>query len=197
MARRSSRQGDVLSKSWMCMKKTKVVSVWMVSSTPPKHISKFVEDQILKQNKDIFGKVKQRGALLTWMLPPGMVDTSRVVKKKEPTALKQLVESLREERHLQELWKDIQLHAHVCLRQSAATHVAVCMEVCPTTWEEEKEVQLHFHAFLKSDGSDLRLKNLQPYAFKDVKAHMSASLSGVSLKGNGRQCWSVFLLLHR
>ena len=171
----------------------KVVSVWMESSTPPKYISNFVEVQILKkQKKDIFSRVKQKGALLTWMLPPGMVDTSRVVQKQEPTALKQLVESLREERHLQELWKDIQLHAHLCLRQSAATHVAVCMEVCPKTWEEEKEVQLHFHAFLKSEGADLRIKQLQPYAFKDVTPYMSASLSGVSMKGNGRQCWAVF-----
>ena len=131
------------------------------------------------------------------MLPKGMVDTSRVVEKQEPTTLKQLVESLREERHLQELWKDIQLHAHVCLRQSAATQVAVCMEVCPKTWEEEKEVQLHFHAFLKSEGPDLRIKQMQPYAFQDVQPYMSASLSGVSMKTNGRQCWSVFLLLHR
>ena len=171
----------------------KVVSVWMESSTPPKHISKFVEEHILKKQRgDLFGAVKQKGALLTWMLPPGMVDTSRVVEKQEPTALKQLVASLREECHLQELWKDIQLHAHVCLRQSAATQVAVCMEVCPKTWEEEKEVQLHFHAFLKSEGADLRIKQLHPYAFKDVQPHMSASLSGVSMKGNGRQCWSGF-----
>ena len=131
----------------------KVVSVWMESSTPPKHIYRFVVDQILKKQKqDLFGAVKAKGALLTWMLPAGMVDTSRVVEKQEPTALKQLVASLREERHLQELWKDIQLHAHVCLRQAGATQVAVCLEVCPRTWEEEKEVQLHFHAFLKSEG---------------------------------------------
>ena len=48
----------------------------MKSSTPPKYISKFVEDQILKKQKIDFGAVKQKGALLTWMLPPGMVDTS-------------------------------------------------------------------------------------------------------------------------
>ena len=172
--------------------RVRVAQVWVQSSAPPPHISKVVSEQIIKKSAAQFGTVKAKGVLLTWMLPKGMVDTSRVVEMQEPTALKQLVESLRADGHLQELWKDIQLHAQMSLRLAGAAQVAVCLEVCPNTWEAEKEVQLHFHAFLKSEGPDLRVRQVLPFAFKDVKPFMSTSLSGVQMKGNGRQCWAVF-----
>ena len=88
----------------------------------------------------------------------GIVDVSRVVGMQEPTALQQLVDRLRVAGYLQELRQDIQMHAHVCLRMACATDVAVCLEACSQTCEAEKQVQLHFHAFLKSEGPDLRVR---------------------------------------
>ena len=172
--------------------RARIASAWMKASAPPRHVAHVIEEQIIKQASACFGRVKTKGALLTWMLPKDMVNTSKVVETQEPTALKELVDHLRVSGILQEAWKDIQLHAQTCLRLAGASDVAVCLEVCPDTWGAQKEVQLHFHAFLKSQGPDLRLRNLGPFSYQDVKPHMSGSIGGMPMNTNGRGSWAGY-----
>ena len=80
------------------------------------------------------------------MLPDDFAKASKVVGE-EPTALREVVRRLqvvRSERSLPP--SDIQLHAQVCLRWAGGSGEAICLEVCPDTWEELRDVKLHVHA---------------------------------------------------
>ena len=126
------------------------------------------------------------------MLPDDFAKASKVVGE-EPTALREVVRRLqvgRSERSLPP--SDIQLHGQVCLRLAGGADVSVCMEVCPDTWAERREVKLHVHAFLKSNSKDLRVRNLTPFSFGTVKPNVSVTIGGMPIQANGRSSWSGF-----
>ena len=55
------------------------------------------------------------------------------------------------------------MHAQVCKRLAGGSDVAVCLEICPDTWEERKELKLHVHAFIKANATDLCIKDVGPF----------------------------------
>ena len=163
----------------------------MKASLPPPHIASVMVESFIQHSLAGFPKMRTKGALLTWMVPKTMVHTSMVTEK-EPTTLCQVVRHLRASPEAQELWKDILLHVRHCLQLAGGVDVSVCLEVCPDTWKEKREVQLHFHAFLKSSVNDLRIRNLTPFAFKDVKAHVTTAIGGLPVNAKGRMTWAGF-----
>ena len=187
------QQGRSAFREVTVEERAKIAKAWLKAAEPPPYVAKIVEDLLVsKPLTRPVGRIKCKGALLTWMLPKGKVDISKVVAQ-EPTALSEVLDGLRADSNVQEAWKDIQLHAQTCKQVSGAADVAVSFEVCPLTWKNEKEVQLHFHTFLKSEVSDLLLKCLNPYCFEDTKAHMSTTIHGIHARpSGGRGCWSGF-----
>ena len=142
--------------------------------------------------------VKAKGVLLTWMLPPTWFDVSGVMKDGEPTALADVVRRMRLSVDVQSIWQEFRDHAQACMRLSGAQDVAVCMEVCPETWEAQREVRLHTHTFLKSSEAPLRARNLAAFEHKCVKPHMSFTIGGAPVTSNSKTSWAGFcLLLHR
>ena len=161
---------------------------------PPPHIDRFTIDNLVNREsgKSVYGKIKAKGILLTWMLPVQMVDTSTAVRNGEPTALVRIVNRLRTCCAVMDIWQDIQDHAHLCMKAAGGSDVAVCLEVCPTTWAEERIVRLHFHAFVKSSSSDLRCKHMAPFNFRDVKPHASTCIGGLNMSTNSCGSWAGF-----
>ena len=187
------QQGRSAFREVTVEERAKIAKAWLKAAEPPPYVAKIVEDLLVsKPLTRPVGRIRCKGALLTWMLPKGKVDISKVLAQ-EPTALSEVLDGLRADSNVQEAWKDIQLHAQTCKQVSGAADVAVSFEVCPLTWANEKEVQLHFHTFLKSEVSDLLLKCLNPYCFEDTKAHMSTTIHGIHARpSGGRGCWSGF-----
>ena len=177
-------------------RRAQVAAAWMKASAPPKYIAHVILEQFITPGGDCAARNKVKGVLLTWMLPADFAKVSKVVGSEEPTALAEVVRRLRASADVHSAWKDIQLHAQICLRLAGASDVAVCLEVCPETWEERGEVKLHVHAFLKSSGSDLRVRNMNPFEFSGVKPNASQTIGGMPVQGNGRSSWAVFLLLY-
>ena len=174
-------------------RRAQIAVAWMKASVPPAYIAHVIEEQFINHvGGGISARTKTKGVLLTWMLPANIGSVSNVVAAGEPTALRSVVRRLRASVDVQSVWKDIQLHAQVCLRLAGAADVAVCLEVCPDTWEEKRELKLHMHAFVKSSGSDLRVRNLNPFAFSGVKPNASMTIGGVPVQSNGRSSWSGF-----
>ena len=108
-----------------------------------------VRGAILEGRPTWWEKVKGKGVLLTWMLPAGLIVATPVIGGEEPTALRDVVRLLRASAEVQSTWKDLLLHAHVCKRLAGGSDVAVCLEICPDTWQERKQLMLHVPAFIK------------------------------------------------
>ena len=54
--------------------------------------------------------------------------------KDEPTAsLQELVQAVREEPLVKNVWEEVKLHCKRCAEASGAVAVAACLEVCPDT----------------------------------------------------------------
>ena len=173
--------------------RAKIAKAWLKAAEPPGYVAKIVEEFMAnKPGSRLNARLRCKGALLTWMLPKGKVDISKVVAQ-EPTALSEVLDGLRADSHVQEAWNDILLHAQTCKQLSGAVDVAVSFEVCPRTWANEKEIRLHFHTCLISETSDLRLQCLHPYCFQDTKPHLSTTIHGIHARpSGGRGCWSGF-----
>ena len=174
-------------------RRAQVAVAWMKASAPPAYAAKVIQEQFIDPGGG-GGCVRTRtkGILLTWMLPDDFAGVTKVFADGEPTALVEVVRRLRGSAALQEAWKDIQLHAQVCLRLAGAADVAVCLEVCPETWQERHELKLHIHAFPKSTSADLRLRNLAPFTFAGVQPNASLTIGGMPIQANGRASWSGF-----
>ena len=139
--------------------------------------------------------MKSKIALLTWMLPEGLVDPKPALSEKaEPTAacLEAVVHLLRQLSGHRTLWQDVQEHCRKCLEVAGAANVAKSLEVCPDTFRLQGVVRLHIHLFLKSKMENLALKHMALYNFKGVRPHAYTALGGVSSTNATRANWSGF-----
>ena len=171
-----------------------LATVWRKATAPPPYIGRVVEERLINQQwSGRTGKgAGAKGALLTWMLPPTILDVSNVVQDGEPTALREVVRRLRTTAVVQSFWQEIQEHAHRCRRSAGGQDVAICLEVCPDTWESRRDIQLHVHAFLKTGGASLAVRNLSLFEFHHVRPHLSLTVGGLQVGTNGRTSWSGF-----
>ena len=187
------REGRCAFGALDSVRRAHVAVAWVKASTPPAYIARVIQEQFIDPGGSS-GSIRTRtkGILLTWMLPEDFGSVSKVFAAEEPTALTEVVRLLRASADLQSAWKDIQLHAQVCLRCAGAADVAVCLDVCPDTWEDRREIKLHIHAFLKSSGADLRVRNIIPFAFGGVKPNASLTIAEMPVQADGRSSWSVF-----
>ena len=175
-----------------------VARAWRKASSPPCHIAHMIDSTFIHCKTGLMASVKAKGVLLTWMLPPTWFDVSSVMKDGEPTALADVVLRMRLSVDVQSIWQEFRDHAQACMRLSGAQDVAVCMEVCPETWEAQRDVRLHTHTFLKSSEAPLRARNLAAFEHKCVKPHMSFTIGGAPVTSNSKTSWAGFcLLLHR
>ena len=118
--------------------------------------------------------------MLTWMLPESIVDVSAVIAKGEPTAsLGEVVERLRASSSVVEAWGKLLDHGRRCMQQAGGQDVAICLEVCPETFELQKVVRLHVHAFIRSAVTHLAIRHLWKFDLGEVRVHLSTGIIGV------------------
>ena len=173
--------------------RAQVTGAWRKATLPPPHIARVCEERFMKDGARTSCRVKGKGVLLTWMLPAVFNAVKPVVGGEEPTALRDVVRLCRASAEVQSTWKDLLMHAQVCKRLAGGSDVAVCLEICPDTWTERQELKLHVHAFIKSNASDVRIKDLGGFSFAGVVPFTAGSIGGVNIGGNGRSAWSGFL----
>ena len=161
-------QGRRAFKDVDASRRAQVAVAWLKATAPPNYIGHVLEEQLIDNHTGCAPRTRAKGVLLTWMLPANFGKSSEVVGSGEPTALRDVVRLLRASADLQSSWKDILLHARICLQLAGAADVAVCMEVCPETWEERRELKLHVHAFLKTGGADLKVRHPAPFRSSSV-----------------------------
>ena len=70
--------------------------------------------------------------------------------------------------------------------------MAICLELCPSTWALQGVVQLHSHCFLRSNRAFLKLIDLRPCCFEGVDPHESCSIGGMTLGNSRSQSWSGY-----
>ena len=172
--------------------RAQVTGAWRKACLPPPHITRVCEERFMKDGARTSCRVRGKGVLLTWMLPAVFNAVKPVVGGEEPTALRDVVLLLRASADVQSTWKDLMMHAQVCKRLAGGSDVAVCLEICPDTWTERKELKLHVHAFIKSNASDVCIKDLGAFSFAGVVPFTAGSIGGVNVGGNGRSAWSGF-----
>ena len=168
---------------------------WMELVRPPSWFAKCVEDRFL--TTDVGSKicrVKTQGVLLTWNLPgEGPSDSGRLAQSLPPVQLTvdEVVTRLRNEPTARALWGRVIDHGQVCKQLAGADDVAVCLEVCPETYELQRKLRLHIHMFLKSSGGPLRLRHMTFYDFEGCSSHVSTQIGGLATT-KGRSNWCGF-----
>ena len=94
-----------------------------------------------------------------------------VAAEREPNAtrlgpsLAEASKQHREDPETQLLWQDLKSHCIEMKKHLYCADMAVCLEICPTTFQDEQSVQLHAHVFLRSNEV-IRLKGISKVAFR-------------------------------
>ena len=168
---------------------------WMEMARPPSWLAKAMEERFLAM--DTGGKIcriNTQGVLVTWNLPSeGPSDSGRLAQSLPPEQLtvEKLVTRLRNDPTARALWGRVLDHGQKCKQLAGAEDVAVCLEVCPETYELQKQLRLHTHMFLKTSGQALRLKHMSFYDFEGCSSHVSTQIGGLATT-RGRNNWCGF-----
>ena len=178
---------------------------WGDLCEPPTYIAKLLSDMFLTTtggNSRQTSSLRSSSVLLTWNLPDDFVDVSGVMSEGEPTAssegeptasLDEVVERLRGNSNVAKAWQQALDHGRSCMQAAGGDDIAICLEVCPQTLQLQKKIRLHVHAFIKSHGTPLAVRQVYKFDFAGgVRAHFATSLAGSSFT-KGRSQWSGFL----
>ena len=197
LGRDKQKEGRLAFKALAVEHRNICVRKWIDAIQPPAWLAQVVNDRMLTNlGAENGGKnIKPtQGVLLTWNLSnEGPSDSGQLAESlpSEQLTVDALVQRLRHEPTAMTLWGRVVDHGQICKQLSAADDVAVCMEVCPETYELQKALRLHIHLFLKSNGMPLRLKNMSRFEFEGCSTHVSTQIGGLSTT-KGRSSWSGF-----
>ena len=90
----------------------------------------------------------------------------------------QLTEHVRQMPEAQTLWKAFLEFADALAAQLHAPLWACCLEICLKTFEEQKQLRLHIHLYLKSDVQQLRCESFKKLRFRSSDPHLKDTLWG-------------------
>ena len=181
-------------QSWSALQqehKEEVFHMWAGSSAAPEHVRQFIQVLLDPERHSPSYKMKARGALLTWQISEQVADLSQEPIRKDLN-IDTVAEHLRSLPPVRRLWEGLQEHGEECKRAAKAEDVAICLELCPTTWAQQGALKLHAHCFLKTSGDFLRLRDLRPCCFQGIAPHASSTIGGLTQAGNRSASWSGF-----
>jgi hypothetical protein len=147
--------------------------------------------------KGAMGKGKRtylgKTILLTWMGPW----TTSV--EEEPTAfsaedtLEEVCVRLRTLDWVTELWKKLRAHGVEMVKMTGAADHALCLEVCPETYELRKVIRLHLHMSLRGNRP-MFVPSLMSLAFGDTNPVVGSVIGGLQqdVRSSKRANWSNF-----
>ena len=170
---------------------------WLEVSSPPAWVKLFVEHRFLAGDGIGDGRCGGRsrctGQMMTWILPVDPPSaTSEIAQSLPPEQLPlaELVLRLRDDSVARALFRRVEDHGMKMQMLVGADDVAMCLEVCPETWTEQKILRLHIHMFFKSAASYLRVKKCASFDFEGCPAMLSADFTANGSKN--RASWSGF-----
>ena len=126
-------------------------------------------------------QTQTKSLMVTYNGPWGVVDDDTVAEL--PEDVEAATERLREHVVVQFLRRRLARHVAAVERQFPLKRWAWALELCTTTWEEERRVRVHAHVFVVSTKA-FRLRSGFRLAFGGVVGHRSED--ALSQRGRGR-----------
>ena len=190
------REGRAAFSQLTVADKNSMLRKWREIARPPAWLQASLETRSMSMNggSSRFGNLRTHGLLMTWNLPAESLSEATRIEQSLPPGLltvDSLVVHLRNEPTAIRLWGRVIEHAHRCKTLAAADDVAVCLEVCPETYELEKKIRLHIHLFCKSSVSPLCVRHMNFFSFEGCMAHASGQIGGLATT-KARSSWSGF-----
>ena len=129
--------------------------------------------------------LKTQTVLLTYQGDWGVLDlSSNLPLDPTPNELSSYVEKTDQARNI---WTAFKKHSEHLAKKLHATYWTCCLEICLRTFQEENEVRLHAHLFLKSEGDQIRCEDSRLLLFLFTSPHVKDMLWG---KRVSRSNWS-------
>ena len=120
--------------------------------------------------------LKAQTVLLTYQGDWGVLELGPDLQQDLTTD--QLTEHVREMQETQTLWKAFLAFAEQLAVELHAPSWACCLEICLRTFEEEKQLRLHAHLFLKSEVQQIRCESSKKLRFMFTDPHLRDTLWG-------------------
>ena len=173
-----------------------VIEKWMQAAQPPPWIEKMFELRFLatENGNKLLGKKSTNSVLMTWNLEcKGESDAARIAQSLPPEQLTvaEVTTRLRKDATAIRLWHKVADHGQTCKKLAGASDVAICLELCPETYELQKSLRLHVHMFLRAQTGVLSIRNISFFSFQGLMTHVSSSIGGLASTKN-RNDWSGF-----
>ena len=161
---------------------------WVSCSSGPLYVRQAV-DSVFPERRSF---PNRRGCvfLFTFIGPWSQMSSPDGVTPVSLPPLHDEVKRLRRDPHVASLWARAILHSKGMKLKMAATDFAVCLEVCPETFETTGKLQLHVHLCLRS-GAPMKLGRVLDYAFDGAVPCVAHTIGGLG-SGMARNSWSAF-----
>ena len=172
--------------------KSTLAHKWLEVAKPPKYVvNMMVQHFKPDEGKQAKKKEKCKGLLLTWILPDTVLPKLSLPPAGTRATLDELVAHFRNDKEIRELWDTCRDHGKTTLRFCGGSDVAISLEICPDTWEQQQVVRLHVHCFVLSVTGHMTVKINHLFHLFDT----APNVSGTDPEGNsvkGRNLWSGF-----
>ena len=171
-----------------------VAWAWMGLTKAPPHIvrvclKRFRRDGPTSTNsRHAWGK----GVVLTWKLPGYLNAAKQAIGVEEPTALRDAVRILRASADLRSTWEDVVEHAQMCKTLAQGEDIAVCLEICPDTWNDRKELKLQVRCVIRTWDSALIIRDLAIFSFRDEEPFAARSIELEAVSDRGKNTLAGF-----
>ena len=119
--------------------------------------------------------LKTQTALLTYQGSWGVLQVDPNLHHLTTDAL---TEHVRESPEAKALWKEFKGYAESLEKELHATAWACCLEICLKTWQEQKELRVHLHLYMKSENQQLRCESVRRLRFRYTDPHLRETLWG-------------------
>ena len=169
---------------------------WVAAACAPDYV-KFAVD-LVYTGQDIVkgrGDVKTKSCLLTWIGPwtADLKGEFTTTPGPRQTPVKDITRELTAAVEVVELWRRMQRHGKWVVTKAGAMDWAMCMEICPETYQLQGVIRLHLHVFMKGVNY-LRIGALSALALEGatpVSARTVGGLATVSSSAH-RASWSGY-----
>ena len=169
--------------------KSKLADAWTHCAEAPAWLCAAVQSAYGERDP-VARKRKRFGfsTLLTWV-GPWLIDVSKELGSLPPDAsIHQVCEALRSLPRVKEIWSRAYRHARIVVDRLRASDFAVCLEVCPQTFAQERKAQLHCHLFLRS-SQNMYCSSLDEIACDGITPFLCQQLAGLTYAKQGRTSW--------
>jgi len=171
---------------------------WVAAAFAPDYV-KFAVD-LVYTGQDIVkgrGDVKTKSCLLTWIGPwtADLKGEFTTTPGPRQTPVKDITRELTAAVEVVELWRRMQRHGKWVVTKAGAMDWAMCMEVCPETYQLQGVIRLHLHVFMKGVNY-LRIGALSALALEgggpSQRAHGGRARNGIVVSPS-RELVGLFL----